>query len=249
MKNIWLAIIALLLGIGPVMAQLELRGDSTGKNGIRLVTVNRLNTGKGAEVIVVTRTGKTYKCVIPHFGPDECYQNPDTSLIVMQSDANYVIKSLYQDADLLFLPLMGHEGMHYIYVLKIGKSSISQLKKTDLVYWSIMSRWHFPYVIYDPKRHNLIDFNRKNWNDFKNLTAGVYKLGNVASFKGEIFLQDKKDIDLQLNGANFNKFYHDFIKLYLKRSKTKLNIGNVERRTEPIEKNVNSFNLNNTIYH
>ncbi len=251
MKNLvaLFSLIGLVSLFGVAQAQLVIRGDSTGKNGIRSIEVQRLNTGKGAQVTVTTRTGAKLKCVVAHLGPTECYEHADTSLIIMKSDTEFDIKPFYQDGDKILLPLLGYDGMHCVYVLKASGTSIKQLRKSDQVYWATMSRWHFPYVIYDHKRDQLIDFNRRSWNDFRNLTAGVYKLGKLATFKGEIYLQDNKDLDLQVEGKDMSKFYIDFIKLYNKRSGKPLRQADGTRDTKAIDKNVKRLDISNRSYH
>jgi hypothetical protein len=251
MKNLFafVLLVGFISFLNPVDAQLIIRGDSTGSTGVRSIEVLRLNTGKGAQVTVVTRTGAKLKCVIPHLGPTECFQNPDTSLIIMKSNTEFDIKPFYQDGNMILLPLLGYEQMHYIYALRITGNTLKSLHQSDQVYWSIMSRWHFPYVIYDPKRDQIIDFNRRSWNDFKNLTAGIYKLGKTANFRGEIYLQDNKDLDLQIISKDINKFYVDFVALYNKRSTGKLRQADGTKITKDSDKGIKKLDISNRIYH
>lgn len=224
-------------------AQLIFRMDSTGKGKIRSVMVERMNNGSGSKITVIDQTGKKRSTIVKHFGPNEAYERPDSSLLVMTSPTTYERHAIYQDADLLLVPILGYDGMHCVYPLKLQGGELKQMRKEENIYWQIMSRWHYPYLIYDHKRNQLIDFNRKNWVDFRNLSAGVYRIGKDVIFRGEIQLKQDKEMDLHIKDNDISSFYKEFIPIYLKKQSGKLLDVDGNNETPRIRGDIRRFRL------
>lgn len=245
--------LVLALWAGHAQAQLVMRVDTTGAGGpesLKTIIVERGSPGKTAITFLLTG-GRQQKVYIPHAGPDECYQKPDSSIVLMKSNSTYEVAPFVQDGDVFILGLLGYDDMHFAYPFKIRRGRFSLIIPDDNMYWQVQSHWHMNYVFYDSKRNVLVDFNRKSWIDTKHLTAGVYTISGLIRFRGEILLEESEKMRLSVKDLSLANFYRDFMPFYQKKMNKPLKYTNSNpiHSTEPMDKRPDRLTLDNKPYH